>query len=157
MKTRKHISHDALQDALTFEDILGKDVYDEANEFVGVSSNLYIDKKSMTVLGLAVDKGFVARGLVVGSAYIRRITKHAIFLRMRPAFRMRGMTVFDKRGARVGKVKEVELKDGNTVDSIIVRSRLLRKIRVSGSAIASVEENVFLNVGKEELNFRESD
>ena len=132
--------------ALTVEDILGKDVYDVAGAHVGVSSNLYISEKRMHVLGLAVDKGFFSHGLIIGTAYFQRITSHAIFLSIRPAQRLKWKMVFDRNGALLGRVVHIDLKpDSNDIRAIHVR-RLWKKHKIPAGKIARMDENVLLKV-----------
>lgn len=149
--TKQSLSHDVLEGALMFEDILGKDIYDQMGAYVGVTNNVYISPENMELLALAVDKGFVSKGMVLGTGYIREVRKHAIFLNTRPVINLKGMAVYDKAGEMLGKVKEVELMDGrNEIASLLVK-KMFRAYTVPADAIKSVEDSVFLKVRKEEL------
>ena len=143
-----------LDEAITSDDLLGKDVLDCDGVLIGVTNKLYIDRDSIEVLGVSVDKGFLRTGLVVGADHVEHVTKHAVFLKIRPAFQIKGMHVFDVDGALVGVVKAVSLtEDYSEIASIQVKpSRWFAKtVEVSGYAIADVGENVFLSLHKNEV------
>lgn len=142
-----------LEDAITSEDLLGKDVLDKDGVLVGVSNKLYIDPESIEVLGISIDKGFLRSGLLVGAEHIEQVTPHAVFLKIRPAFRLKGMHVFDLDGARVGAVTAVTLTDDYAdISSLQVKpSRFSKPVEIPGSAIGSVEDNVLLRVRREEI------
>jgi sporulation protein YlmC with PRC-barrel domain len=145
------LSHDELEGAITSEDVLGKDVIDVKGAFIGVSSALHLDPKSLQVLGLSVDKGFLRKGLVIGADYIKEITPHAVFLSVRPAFQLKGMKVFDSEGSVVGTVHEVTLEDErNEVLALIVK-RGSKELVIPANLISSVEDNVFLSVKSEDI------
>ena len=142
-----------LENAITSEDLLGKDVLDKDGVLVGVTNKLYVDPESIEVLGISIDKGFLRSGLLIGAEHIEQVTPHAVFLRIRPAFRLKGMHVFDKDGARVGAVTAVSLTDDySQISSIQVKpSRFSKPVEIPGSAIESVEDNVLLHVHKDEI------
>jgi len=143
-----------LHSAITSEDVLGKDVIDSDGVFIGVSDKFYIDPKTMIILGISVDKGFLRKGFIISTQYIREVSTHAVFLNMRPSTLHKGKIVFGKNGARIGKIKHVELaQDTNAIDAIIVKDGLFgKRIRITNNYIASKETNVFLNISKLELD-----
>jgi sporulation protein YlmC with PRC-barrel domain len=143
-----------IKGSVTAEDILGKDVIDASGMVVGVSERLYIDPKTLDIIGLSVDKGFLQKGFVVGKNYIKEVTTHAVLLTIKPSILLKGKIVMDKKGNKVGKVKAVELSNGtNTIAALIVSSGLfgLRKIRVPAEQVEKKEQNIILNVTKEDL------
>jgi sporulation protein YlmC with PRC-barrel domain len=143
-----------IKGSVTAEDILGKDVIDASGMVVGVSERLYIDPKTLDIIGLSVDKGFLQKGFVVGKNYIKEVTTHAVLLTIRPSILLKGKIVLDKKGKKVGKVKAVELSNGtNTIAALIVSSGFLglRKIRVPAEQVEKKEQNIILNVTKEDL------
>lgn len=127
-----------LEGAITSEDVLGKDVIDSNGVFLGVSDKLYIEPKTLRVLGISVDKGFLRNGMIIATPYIREVAKHAIFLNIQPLFLLKGKEVFGCHGGKVGKVTAVEsVGDTNDVAAIMVgRSRIpMRDIDVIGKNI----------------------
>ncbi len=142
-----------LDNAVTSDDLLGKDVLDKDGILIGVTNKVYIDPVSIEVLGVSVDKGFLRSGLVIGSEHIEQVTDYAVFLKITPAFQMQGMHVFDVDGALVGSVQAVTLtEDYSQVQSLSVKpSRFSKPIEVPGYSIASVDENVLLSVQKEDV------
>lgn len=141
-----------LEGSITSDDILGKNVIDSQGGLAGVAEKLFIDPVTLNVLGIEVDKGILHKGLSIGKGYIKKVTPHAIFLNTTIVYEMKGMQVFDINGAHLGKVKSVELYGWrNVIKGIHVGSRLKGTLFVPKEAIATVGENVLLNVPKSEL------
>jgi sporulation protein YlmC with PRC-barrel domain len=138
--------------AITSEDILGKDVLDADGVSVGIVDRLYLDPGSVDILGFSIDKGFLRDGLLVGTKHISEITPHAIFLNIRPAFRLQGSHVFDKDGELVGSIKEVALDQSqNSIEELVVKKRFKKSIIIPGHCIDSLDENIILNCNISEL------
>jgi sporulation protein YlmC with PRC-barrel domain len=137
---------------ISSDDILGKDVIDVDGSNIGIVDVVHIDPDNLDFAAISVDEGFLRSGLTVGKRYIQRITPHALFLNIRPAFAMRGMLVFDSMGALVGKVKDIELvQRQNVIKELVVSHGLFGKQMVPGELIAKVGHNIFLNVTRLEL------
>ena len=151
--SNKSISGKNLEHALTSEDFLGKRVIDSAGRIIGVSDKVFIDSQTLTFLGISVDKGLMFKGIVIGKGYIDKITKHAIFLKVPVAFEMKGMSVFDSTGKKIGTVSEVNLHGTrNSIKELRVTGGFLRrKYMIPSSAIAHVGDNVMLSVTKKQL------
>jgi sporulation protein YlmC with PRC-barrel domain len=148
------ISNPSIMDAITSEDVLGKDVIDAKGAFLGVTDKLYLNPKSMRITGISIDKGFLKKGFIIGSGYIREISEHAVFLNIEPAFQIKGMNVFDKDGAKVGRIDSITLEgDLNSVEEIVVKTSSVggKKIVIPAASISRIENSAFLNVRREEL------
>ncbi len=144
----------SVEEAITSADILGKDVVDSRGAFLGVSDKLYVHPKTLKVVGISVDKGFMKKGFLIGSAHIREVMEYAIFLTIEPPFRLRGMTVFGVQGGKIGTVKEVKLMPNtNIIKEIVVKSSIrgLGTITISSEYLGRMEQNVFLNITSEKL------
>ncbi|MDO8467487.1 MAG: PRC-barrel domain-containing protein [Nanoarchaeota archaeon] len=147
---RKNISGRKLNNAITSEDILGKDVIDLEGNLVGVVEKIFIDPASLRFIGISVDKGFIKKGLSIGKNYILKITEHAVFLKIRIAYDMKGMFVFDKDGKKIGKVSSIELHGNrNKIKSIHVEtglfSSLLKKgLIIPARSIKRIGDNIIL-------------
>lgn len=141
-----------LKDAITSDDILGKDVIDSEGEFIGIAEQLFIDAKRIEIRGVLIDKGFLKSGLIIGKGYIKEIKSHAIFLKIRPALNIKNKIVFDLDGKYVGKVKDVQLAGNrNKIKNIVVTFGILkRNYIISARYIKNISQNVFLNekIGK---------
>jgi len=143
-----------LQGAITSEDVLGKDVIDSNGVYIGVSDKFYLDPRTMQVLGISVDKGFLRKGFVISTNYITEVAKHAVFLNIGPSTLLKGRLVFGLNGAKIGTVASVELaQDTNAVAAIVVKTGFLgmRRVRVPKEYIKSKDKNIFLNITKSEL------
>ena len=137
---------------ISSDDILGKDVIDLEGSRLGAVDVVHIDPKNLEFAGISVDGGFMKSGITVGKRYIDKITPHALFLNIRPAFAMRGMLVFDNHGALVGKVKDVELlQRQNVIKEMVVSQGLFGKQHIPGELIDRVGQNIFLSVTRVEL------
>lgn len=134
-----------LDNAITSDDILGKDVIDSEGEFLGVVENIFIDPETVELAGISIDKGLLKNGLLIGKNYIKNIAPHAIFLKIQPAFNLKGMFVFDAEGKKIGIVHDVKLYGNkNEIENIIVKSSL-GEATISSKYIKNVGDNVFLN------------
>ena len=137
---------------ISSDDILGKEVFDAEGSSVGIVDIIHIDPIKLDFVGISVDEGFMRQGLVIGKGYIRRITKHAVFLNVMPAFATRGMLVFDKKGRYIGKVKDVVLwQNRNVIQQLFISNGLFKTQSISGDLIATVGQNILLKISREEL------
>jgi len=148
----KNISGKKINKTITSEDILGKNVIDAEGGFIGVAEKIFIEPKHMNFIGISVDKGIIKKGLTIGKNYIDKITDHAVFLKIRVVFDIKGMLVFDKDGKKVGKVSSIDLYGNrNKIKKIYVKPsfRLFsfkEKIAISEELIENIGDNVLLNV-----------
>ena len=148
------IENPSIKDAITSADVLGKDVIDSRGAFLGVSDKLYIHPKTLKIVGMSVDKGFMQKGFLIGSGHIREVMKYAVFLTIEPSFRLKGMTVFGVKGGKIGTVKAVKLvPNTNTIEKLVVKSSVkgLGTITIASEYLARMEQNVFLNITGEKL------
>ncbi len=153
----KRVFGEELHDAITSDDVLGKDVIDAEGDFLGVVEMLHLDPNAVEVVGITIDKGFLRKGLVVGKDYIERVAPHAVFLNIRPAFKLKGMTVYDNQGEVIGTVvKPVLHGKKNQVEALVVRSSLFKKdLVIPSELIRNIGYNVLLNTARKELKFEE--
>lgn len=150
---KKSVSGADLTNAITSEDILGKDVIDKEGEFIGVVEKVLIDKKSLSLIGIEIDKGFLKSGFVVGKDYIDRVTDYALILKIRIVYGIKGLEVFDNMGVKLGKVKDIKLQGTkNKVKELIVSTSFFKEdLVISGENIEVIGRNVILNIAKEEI------
>jgi len=148
---QKSISGKDLDEAVTSDDILGKDVIDVDGKFIGVTEKVFIHPNSLDFIGIEVDKGFLRKGFSIGKDYIERIAKNAVFLNVKVAFEMRGMDVFSSLGEKIGKVSDVELVGNkNEIKTIHVKTEG-KDFIVPRNFVDKIEHGVFLNIKKSEL------
>ncbi len=148
----KNISGRTLNKAITTDDILGKEVIDSEGGIVGVVEKVFIDPKNFKILGVDVDKGVLHKGFTIGKGYIKKVTPHAIFLNTSIVYELKGKTVFDRNGAKVGVVKAVHLHGlRNSLKFIEVRKGLGQKFAIPHSLIENIGEGIFLKISKSEL------
>jgi len=160
MMSRKSISGKNLEEAITSDDILGKNVIDKEGKFIGVAEKVFLDKKKLDFIGIGVDKGFLKKGLSVGKGYIKKVTPYAVFLKISVKYEIKGMELFDRDGIKIGRVNGIELfGNKNKLKSIRVStgvaSRFLGKhVEIPVDMIEKVIYNVILNVSKDDLKDR---
>ena len=146
-------SKSLLLKTITSDDVLGKEVIDIEGSAVGIVDIVHIDPIKLQFVGISIDEGFLKRGLVIGKQYIQKITPHALFLNIRPAFAMRGMLVFDTHGKLIGKVADVVLwRNRNIIQDIIISTSWFKRKSVTGNYIGKVGQNIFLNITKEDFD-----
>ncbi len=152
-KQEKNSPRKDLDGAITSEDVLGKDVIDPRGTFIGVTDKLLLNPQTMEVLGISVDKGFLKKGLVIGSGHIKEVTPHAVLLATTPASQIKGMSVFCSEGTRQGIVQEVQLEENsNKILFLLIRTGTFgHEIKIPAGAIEYIESNVMLNTTPEEL------
>lgn len=156
MMKQKSISGRDLSKTLTSEDLLGKDVIDFDSTIIGVVEKVLIDPKTLEFVGISIDKGFLKKGLTIGRNYIEEIKEHAVFLKIRVSYEVKGKIVFDSEGKIVGKVASLELYENmNKIVNLIVKKEHLffpgKEILIPSRYIKSIGENVMLSIRKEDL------
>ena len=151
--TQQKISDENQEDSITSDDILGKDVIDSGGEFIGIVDKVFVNPTSIEIIGISIDKGFLKKGLEIGKTHIERISSYAVFLKIRPAFRLRGRFVFDINGKKLGKVFKVNLYENkNQIKSLVVKSGIFQeKYEIESKIISKIGRNVFLNDKMENL------
>ena len=154
---QKSISGRDLSKTVTSEDLLGKEVIDLNGTFIGVVEKVLMDPNKLEFIGISIDKGFLKKGLTIGKSYISKVTPHAVFLRIKVSYNIKGKTVFDNEGHVIGKVYSIELHGNkNKIINIIVRRGLSdslfgTEIVIPAEYIKDIGENVMLNVSKNKL------
>lgn len=154
-KHEKTTRPEELDHAISAEDVLGKDVIDPRGTFIGVTDKLLLNPKTIEVLGISVDKGFLKKGLIIGVGHIHQVTPHAILLKTTPASQIRGMQVFCSDGSKAGVVEAVVLKENsNSIVHLEVRTGTFgHTIKIPPTAIEYIESNVMLNTTPDELKY----
>ncbi len=154
MMSNKSISGRSLNNAFTSEDLLGKPVRDLSGRLIGISEKVFIDSKTLNFLGISVDKGVLHKGIIIGKGYIDKVTPHAIFLKTQVAFEIKGMSVFDSLGMKVGTVTMVNLRgERNSIKSLEVSEGFSgKKHIILGEYIDQIGENVMLTVPKKQIS-----
>ncbi len=155
--TQKSISGRDLSKTLTSEDLLGKDVIDFDSTLIGVVEKVLIDPKTLDFVGISIDKGFLKKGLTVGRNYIEEIKEHAVFLKIRVSYEVKGKIVFDSEGKSIGRVSSLELYENmNKIVSLVVKKDNLffpgKEIKIPARYIKNIGDNVMLSVRKEDLH-----
>src|SRR3989338_2113745 len=146
MNQQKSISGKDLDEAITSDDVLGKEVIDSDGRFIGITEKVFIHPTLLDFVGISVDKGFLKKGLSIGKDFIEKIGSQAVFLNISVAYEIKGMKVFDKNGKKLGKVSGIALKgSGNDIDAITL-SRLTKKWIIPSKMIDKIGYNVILNV-----------
>lgn len=153
MQKKASISGRNLNDAITSDDLLGKKVIDLEGKVVGIIEKVLIDSKNLEFIGIEVDKGFLKKGLSIGKSYIGKISENSVFLKIKVVFEIKGMTVFDEIGAKVGKITGVELwGEKNKIKKIYVKQGLIKKdLAIPAEIIETIGQNVILKIKKEKL------
>lgn len=155
--SQKSISGKNLEKTISSDDLLGKNVIDKSGEIIGVSEKILIDPDALELIGLEVDKGFLKKGLTISRQYIEKVTPHAIFLKIRVAYEIKGLIVFDRNGSKIGTVSKVNLHgQRNSIKSITINKSILSKeLEVTSDQIETIGENIILKISKQDLRKKE--
>ena len=149
MTPQKSISGKEIDESITSDDVLGKDVIDLEGRFIGIVEKVFIHPDKLDFVGISVDKGFLKKGFSIGKDLIARVGTHALFLKISVAYEIKGLSVFDKDGKDLGKVSGIALiGSGNDIDAIDVSSSS-GKLRIKSKYIERVGYNVLLNIDKQ--------
>jgi len=134
------------QNWITSDDILGKDVIDIDGNFLGVVDKLFLTADTITVQAISIDKGFLAKGLVVSKKYIERVSKYAVFLNIKPLFLLLQKKVYTATGHFVGTVVDVtqDTSKSNALECLIVSTKSGKK-EISSKDIDQIGKNIVLN------------
>ena len=150
--SKKSIFGKNLERSITSDDILGKDVIDVDGKFIGVVEKVLIDPIDLDFIGIEVDKGFLKRGLSIGKSYIDKISDRAVFLKIKLVYEIKGMSVFDNIGEKIGKVSEIEVYGfKNKIKKIYVRRGIKRRLEIPYQFIETIGYNIILSVNKKTL------
>ncbi len=150
--SQRSISSNDLKEAITSDDILGKEVIDAEGRFIGVAEKVFIHPNTLDFIGISIDKGFLKKGLSIGKNYIERVATHAVFLNIRVAFELKGMQVFDKNGKLLGSVAAVDLEGNlNKIKQLHVTGLFDKTLAIPQDFIENIGYNVLLNVTKDDL------
>jgi sporulation protein YlmC with PRC-barrel domain len=150
MSPPRSISGKEIDQAVTSDDLLGKDVIDTDGRFIGIVEKVFIHPEKLDFVGISIDKGFLKKGFSVGKDLIDRVGTHAIFLKISVAYEIRGLRVFDKDGKELGKVTGIALLgSGNDIDAIDVLSGA-QKLRIKSKYIERIGYGVLLTIDKQE-------
>ncbi len=151
MSSQKSISGKEIDEAITSDDVLGKDVIDADGRFIGIVEKVFIHPDKLDFVGISVDKGFLKKGFSIGKDLIARVATHALFLKISVSYEIKGMNVFDKDGKEIGKVTGIALiGSGNEIDAIDVYSDK-GKLRVHSKYIDRAGYNIILNASEEDI------
>ena len=157
MNRQKSISGKELEGTVTSDDILGKEVIDLDGRFIGITEKIFINPETLDFVGISVDKGFLRKGLSIGSKFIEKVASHAIFLKISLSNEIKGLKVFDKNGKNIGNVVGVNLiGSGNEIHAIEVASTIGsigvgKKLVILSKYIDKTNYNILLNVSKKEV------
>lgn len=152
MMSQKNISGKKEINFLTSDDLLGKKVLDSKGNEIGLSEKIFIDPITFNLTGIQIDKGFLKTGFTISKNYIERVTPHVIFLKTYLLYNIKGMTVFDSLGRKIGIVSKIILVDDrNELKELEVKSNVFKKTKIYPEYIETIGENVILNVKKQDL------
>lgn len=107
---------------ITSDDILGKDVLDPEGAVLGVVSRLHFEEDPYTLTGVTVDQGFGYPDLYIGMSHVESVGVDAMFLSSRPLMNLTGRPVYDRSGAYLGDVEDVQMLDEEE-SALIIRDK----------------------------------
>lgn len=149
VKITKHISK-SIRKTVRVCSIEGKKVLTKDGKEIGILKNIHIDPKSLTIEGLYVSGGIFGEDSYIGKEYIQSLTQDGVILSIVPVEEYIGMMVYDSRGQKIGKVKDIhKYKKTNTLLSIVVEKGFLGgkdTITFTKKQIKEIGRNIVLNI-----------
>jgi sporulation protein YlmC with PRC-barrel domain len=148
MKVIKHTSR-KIEQTVKVSTIQGKKVLTKDGRKIGTLKNIHIDPKNLSIEGVHVKGGIFGTDRYIGKGYIQSMTEQGVILSIVPVEEYIGLSVFDSRGKKIGKVWQVQRsRKTNTLVGIIVDRGLFggKKIAFSGKHIKTLGKNIVLKV-----------
>ncbi len=137
---------------ITSDDILGKDIIDARGHYIGVASQLHIDRRLKNITGISIDTGFNKPLAFVGVDLVTNFGVDAIYISHTPSSRYIGLDVYDKNGALIGRVKSARLRpEKATIMSFIVSLGILKNVELHLYMIKVLGRSIILNITKDEV------
>ena len=62
-----------MREEITSDDILGRDVIDIDGRIIGVADRLLFNPRSLTFVGISIDRGIMKKSLIIGKIRARLI------------------------------------------------------------------------------------
>ncbi len=126
--------------------VIGKGVVDARGEELGTVKELHLDPENLTVEGIRLDKGLFQGKDYVGKEYIANMAGEKLLLSVTPLSEYLGMEVLDKKGERVGVVRDINrARKTNNLYSITVERKQRPDLIVMEDFIENVGERIMLN------------
>lgn len=127
-----------------FSRYIGKKVFSQSGEHVGIVKDVIFDKGS--------HKGFLLSGnLFIDKEYFNKDFDHAMMLQIEPVTNIIGKLVYDVEGKKIGKVKDIErLNNSNDYKALLVKKYVFSKpLVIEKNKVSITKKNVILNVAIE--------
>ena len=144
-----------MNDIITGDDILGKEVIDNFGRKIGVVMKLHISRSNRNLVGVSIDRGFISSDIFIGSDYIKTFGQDVVILSKSPAFSYEGTKLYREDGKYFGKINSVKLDKKSKLNKIYFNNESgvnKNKIKcVSKPMIKTIGINIIL---KKEFNVR---
>jgi len=110
-----------LSETIKAKELVGKKVMSDTGKEIGKVNAVHLDKESLAMAGIEVDRGLLEVDSFIGKDYISSIGNEGIFLNITPVSEYKGAKVLDADGHNVGHVKEVQRVGAtNQLESIVI-------------------------------------
>jgi sporulation protein YlmC with PRC-barrel domain len=83
-----------MDDIITADDILGKEVIDNFGRKIGVVMNIHISRSKRSIMGISIDRGFISSDIFIGSDYIKTFGHDVVILLKSAAFSYEGSKLY---------------------------------------------------------------
>jgi sporulation protein YlmC with PRC-barrel domain len=107
-----------MNDIITGDDILGKEVIDNFGRKIGVIMKIHISRSKRAVMGISIDRGFISSDIFIGSDYIKTFGHDVVILSKAPVFSYEGSKLYREDGKYFGKIESVKLNKQSNLDKI---------------------------------------
>ncbi len=137
-----------MNDIITGDDILGKDVLDKNGKQLGVVVKIHLNRHSRHLEGISIDRGLTSSDIFIGNKFISLFGEDIIKLNIIPGFSFEDCSVYIEDGRYVGKVISVEMENNLDIKSLILskNSSLIKSKRkeILKEEVKSFGKSIFL-------------
>lgn len=139
-------SEGELLSTLDLKKLLRLKVISNKGLVIGKVSQIRIHQAKMHIEGILVSRGFFKKPIYIGSSYISKFSHASFLLNVEPSVLLKGKTVINSQGEKIGKVKEIIRKEhSNQIEKLIIRSFLKKDFELKISNIKSIGNSVIIN------------
>jgi len=133
-------------ETLDLKSIIGRKVLTKKGEKIGKIQAVHINPSDFKLEGITVDKPGLVENDYIGRNYIQAINQEGAFLKITPLSEYLDKKVFDARGRKIGKVKEIKRsrKTNKIITLVVGRGLLKGDLIVPSKMIGSINDAIVL-------------
>ena len=146
VNTMKTTTRYAKKKTVSTKDIEGTKVLSKGGEKIGTVKAVHVSPRLLLFEGVEIDTGFIDVDHFISKEYIKRMSEDGVVLKIDPLTKIVGKKVFDARGKKIGKVKDVKraAKTNKLVSLNVDRGVAKDDLVIANKMVDQIGENVML-------------